>query len=125
MSIRVHLRRVSIPLHEPFRISSGSVNRKDGVIVEIRRNGCAGFGEASPMSGFFYSSETPESSWAELRDRLVPAFVSSEFATARRPAGELATQLEQVSSDPFARAGLGAFLRTAPWESSNSNLDTA
>lgn len=121
MSIRVHLRRVSIPLHEPFRISSGSVDRKDSVIVEIRRNGCAGFGEASPMPGTFYSSETPESSWAELRDRLVPAFVSSEFAAVRKPAAELATQLEQVSSDPFARAGLeGAYWDLACQESGKS-----
>ncbi|MCP5111298.1 MAG: o-succinylbenzoate synthase [bacterium] len=95
MSTRITLRRVSIPLHEPFRISNGSVDSKDSIIVEIQRNGCAGFGEASPMAGSFYSPETPESSWAELKDSLVPAFFSAGMEAA-----------QEASADPFARAGL-------------------
>lgn len=97
MPVQISLKRVSIPLHEPFRISNGSVECKESIIIEIRRNGLSGFGEASPMPGSFYSQETPESSWIELKDRLIPTFVSSGFDTG---------QLEEASSDPFARAGL-------------------
>ena len=35
-------------------------------------DGAVGWGEASPMSGSFYSDDTPEGAWEALRARLVP-----------------------------------------------------
>lgn len=96
------LRRVAIPLHEPFRISSGSVEVKESIIVQLERDGHVGFGEASPMPGTFYSPETPDSSWRELAERLIPFWL--EHSTA--PPEQIAAGIEEVSPDPFARAGL-------------------
>ncbi len=96
------LRRVAIPLHEPFRISSGSVQLKESIVVQLERDGHAGFGEASPMPGTFYSPETPDSSWQELAERLIPFWL--EHSTERPE--RIAAQIAEVSPDPFARAGL-------------------
>ncbi|MCW5982674.1 MAG: o-succinylbenzoate synthase [Bryobacteraceae bacterium] len=96
------LRLAAIPLHEPFRISNGSVAVKESVVVEIRRDGHSGFGEAAPMPGAFYSPETPESSWAELEQRLLPRLLSDGWMAPR----EVAVKLSEASTDAFARAGL-------------------
>ena len=100
---RVALHRVKVPLREPFRISNGSVAEKDSVLVEVTTDrGVVGWGEASPMSGSFYSDDTPESVWRALRETLVPL-------TLR--AGEIDAscffeQLREVPGEPFAKAGL-------------------
>src|SRR6478672_13413564 len=68
----ITLRRVRIPLIEPFRISNGSVAEKDVIVVEVNTgSGITGWGEASPMAGTFYSSDTPEKAWQDL-EMLIP-----------------------------------------------------
>src|SRR5216684_4231207 len=62
----IRLNCVQSPLPEPFRISSGAVAVKDAIVVQYRKDGVTGWGEASPMAGAFYSQETPESTWAAL-----------------------------------------------------------
>lgn len=99
---KVLLHRVSIPLREPFRISNGVVSAKDAVVVEVRGEGLAGYGEASPMTGSFYSPETPESTWRALVEDLVPALLRRGQGTL----DELAAHIEAYGEEPFARAGL-------------------
>src|SRR3982750_2871462 len=61
------LHRVRVPLVEPFRISNGSVAEKDSILIELLTDdGHVGWGEASPMSGSFYSPDTPDSVWENL-----------------------------------------------------------
>ncbi len=99
---RVSLHRVRVPLLEPFRISNGVVVEKDAIVVEVQGERITGWGEASPMPGSFYSTETPESTWQALVDELVPAVVKRGTATLR----EFAEQIEKYPREPFARAGL-------------------
>jgi len=99
-SIRLHW--VQVPLHEPFRISSGAVSLKDAILVELQAEGKVGWGEASPMAGAFYSSETPESTWAFLRDRLIPSFIEKPELDPR----QCAERLAEFPGEPFAKAGL-------------------
>ena len=99
---RIVLDRVRVPLHEPFRISSGVISAKDAVVVEAHGEGLIGYGEASPMAGSFYSPETPESTWCALAEDLVPALL-------RRGAASLPDLVEGIDgygAEPFARAGL-------------------
>ena len=46
---RITMTHVRIPLVEPFRISSGVVAEKDGIVLRVQANGLLGYGEASPM----------------------------------------------------------------------------
>lgn len=54
------------------------------------------------MPGSFYSTETPETTWEFLRQRLLPAFLSQPELDPRR----LSVWLEAFEGEPFAKAGL-------------------
>jgi o-succinylbenzoate synthase len=99
---RVVLRHVKLPLHEPFRISNGSVSEKESIVVELYSGNAVGYGEASPMSGSFYSQETPETTWNALANDLVPDILSR---TIQSPVG-YAELLNDYIREPFARAGM-------------------
>lgn len=80
---------------EPFRISNGVVAEKDAILVELTTDeGVVGWGEASPMSGSFYSADTPDSSWTVLQTEIVPALLSHGKFDPNRV------------NDNFARAGI-------------------
>ena len=99
----VVLHRVRVPFVEPFRISNGVVAEKDAILIELATvQGIVGWGEASPMSGSFYSAATPDSSWTALRERLVPALLS---AGQVNPAA-FYEFLREEPADPFAKAGI-------------------
>lgn len=100
--------RVSIPMIEPFRISSGEVSRKDAVIVRISDGDNFGWGESSAMPGAFYSTETPDSCEQELLQSILPSLVGRSFQTMRA----LELELAKLSSSRFVRVAIEA----AAWE---------
>jgi o-succinylbenzoate synthase len=99
----IALHHVRVPLLEPFRISNGVISEKDAILVEVKTdNDVVGWGEASPMSGGFYSADTPESAWAALNSSLIPSVLN---------AGEIDVphfyeQLRAHPGDAFAKAGI-------------------
>jgi O-succinylbenzoate synthase len=106
---RASLTHVRVPLVEPFRISSGAVAEKDGIVVRLESGGgLAGVGESSPMSGTFYSSDTPESCWLELRDRLIPALLQQPFAAH----ADAVAWINAQAGSNFAKTGI----ETALWD---------
>jgi o-succinylbenzoate synthase len=105
---RITLTHVRVPLVEPFRISNGSVSEKDGIIIGVTSGGLTGYGEASPMSGGFYSDDTPESVWAMLVAELVPALLGMGDVSI----DSANHMLDARSRSPFASAGI----ETALWD---------
>jgi o-succinylbenzoate synthase len=100
---RIALHRVRVPLCEPFRISNGVVAEKDAILVEVETdNGVIGWGEASPMSGAFYSDDTPEGAWAALNEKLIPLALDEKVIDAPR----FFERLREVPGEAFAKAGL-------------------
>src|SRR2546426_8609341 len=103
-ALRLHWIRV--PLHEPFRISSGEVSIRDSILVELEAEGAGGsssqtgWGEASPLPGAFYSSETPEATGGFLVDCLAPRFLGRPGLDPRPGSGRFAG----FSREPFAEA---------------------
>jgi O-succinylbenzoate synthase len=99
----VALHRVRVPLVEPFRISNGVVAEKDAILVEVTTaGGIVGWGEASPMSGSFYSDDTPERAWEVLSQQLVPGL----FEAGELEAPRFFEVLRKAAGEPFAKAGL-------------------
>lgn len=99
----VTLHRVRVGLREPFRISNGEIDAKDAILVEVETaDGVTGWGEASPMSGAFYSADTPDSAWSALRSALVPLALGAGRVD---PTG-FGDMLDEVSGQAFAKAGL-------------------
>jgi o-succinylbenzoate synthase len=106
--IRLHW--VQVPLHEPFKISNGEVSVKDAILLELKgENGNTGWGEASPMGGSFYSSETPDTTWEFLRSKAVPGLLERPLAEP----GRCFEWLSQFPGEPFAKAGVEG----AVWDS--------
>ena len=99
----ITLHHVSIPFCEPFRISNGEVTEKDAVLVEVRTEaGITAWGEASPMSGSFYSDDTPESTWKALATEFIPSLLHEGACNAATYFDRLRT----LPGDSFAKAGL-------------------
>jgi len=97
------LHRVRVPFVEPFRISNGVVDNKESILVEVvSDDGVIGWGECSPMSGSFYSTDTPDSCWQSLTEKLIPRLFEMR---AVRP-HEIYQELRQLTADGFARAGI-------------------
>jgi o-succinylbenzoate synthase len=99
---KVTLTHCRVPLVEPFRISSGAVAEKDGIVVRVETDdGLAGYGESSPMAGSFYSSDTPESCWRDLREGIAAAVIGKTADTAM-----------ELPGSNFAKVGV----ETALWD---------
>jgi o-succinylbenzoate synthase len=105
---RVTLTHARVPLVEPFRISSGAVAEKDGIVVKLETDEGTGYGESSPMSGSFYSSDTPESCWQELREVLVPQMIGRTWNSPL----DAADCVAGLPGSNFARVGI----ETALWD---------
>ena len=99
---------VRVPLVEPFRISSGAVAEKDGILVELHADGLTGYGESSPMAGSFYSADTPESSWKELCEVVAPAIAGAHFDHPE----DWNRALDVLPAGNFTKAGV----ETAFWD---------
>jgi O-succinylbenzoate synthase len=93
---------------EPFRISSGCVVEKDAIILELHSDGLTGYGESSAMAGSFYSSDTPEKSWGELCEVVLPAMVGREFECPQ----DWNLALDGLCAGNFTKAGV----ETAFWD---------
>jgi O-succinylbenzoate synthase len=102
------LYRVSIPMHEPFRISSGEVSNKEAILLRTGDGRESGWGESSAMGGAFYSSETPEGCYEELLHRVLPHLLDRQFASML----VFEQELERLSQNRFVRAAV----ETAAWE---------
>jgi o-succinylbenzoate synthase len=100
--------RVSVPMLEPFRISSGEVAAKDAVVVRLSDGAHWGWGESSAMAGGFYSWETPEFCQQELVDKVLPGLLGKSWPTMLA----LEQQLASITSSRFVRVAI----ETAAWE---------
>ena len=99
----VVLHRVRIPFVEPFRISNGAVAEKEAILIEVTTDeSVAGWGEASPMSGTFYSRDTPESCWQLLNEDLIPRLLELGAFDPR----QLYEELRAWPGAAFAKAGI-------------------
>jgi o-succinylbenzoate synthase len=105
---RITLTHVRVPLVEPFRISSGAVAEKDGIVVAVEAGGITGYGESSPMAGSFYSTDTPESCWRDLCEVVAPAALAEERETIE----DWNCWLDPLACGNFSKTGF----ETALWD---------
>ncbi len=106
MGNSITLLHVDVPMVEPFRISSGNVSSKESIVIRIERDGIEAWGEASPMSGGFYSTETPESCLQFLAEHAVPSLIDD----GRFDPAHIAEWKEKHPGDPFSWTGLDGAL---------------
>lgn len=113
MTLRIvaaRLYEVTLPLREPFAISTGVMEVRRSLLVELEdSDGRRGVGESAPFEAPFYSEETLSSARSCLSEWLLPRVVGQVLATA--PAlDELLSR--GVVGNSMARAGV----ETAWWD---------
>lgn len=81
MRIRsVHLRRLHLPMREPFETSFGVEKDKDVLVVEVyTEQGAVGYGECVASTAPLYSEETVCTAWHMLHDFFVPSLLTESF----------------------------------------------
>lgn len=105
---RIDAFRVSIPMVEPFRISSGEVSCKDAILIRLGHGNTFGWGESSSMPGAFYSQDTPDSCERQLVEDILPRLSGLRFNSM----GELESLLLSWKISPFVRIAVEG----AAWE---------
>ena len=97
----LEIRRVSLPLVEPFRTSFGVELERHAVLVRVLGTGPDGWGECVAMTEPLYSSEYADGAARVLRDHLAPRIVGRRLA-----AEDVSDALGAVRGHPMAKAAI-------------------
>src|SRR5436190_23261325 len=80
---RITLREIRLRLREPFRISSGVVDERRILLLELRdASGITEWSECVAGEQPNYSPETIDTAWLAIREWLAPRALGHRFATA-------------------------------------------
>ena len=98
----VDLRRISIPMISPFRVSFGVEHQRDILLVRVVGGGTEGWGECVAMSRPLYSAEYTDGAEDVLRRHLLPRLFEAGDVAADR----VAEILRPFHGHPMAKAAL-------------------
>src|SRR5215471_3107643 len=114
----VELRRISLPLIAPFRVSFGVEHQRDILLVRVVGGAAEGWGECVAMSRPLYSSEYVDGAEDVIRRHLLPRlFEASDVA-----AHEVAEILRPIQGHPMAKAALEMAVLDAELRSAGVSL---
>ena len=97
------IRELRLPFRTPFHVSTGVLEMRRSLIVEIREGDVTGYGESAPCEEPFYSAETVGTVRTIYEELYLPRLAGREFASIRDFDAELR---RGVRGNHFARAGL-------------------
>jgi len=98
----VDLRRISIPMIAPFRVSFGVEHQRDILLVRVVTGDAEGWGECVAMSRPLYSSEYTDGAEDVIRRHLLPRL----FEAGDVAADQIAEILRPFHGHPMAKAAL-------------------
>jgi O-succinylbenzoate synthase len=98
----VDLRRISIPMVSPFRVSFGVEHQRDILLVRVVGPETEGWGECVAMSRPLYSSEYTDGAEDVIRRHLLPRLFEAGDVTA----DQVAEILRPFHGHPMAKAAL-------------------
>jgi len=98
----VEIRRIRLPLTEPFETSFGSVDSRLIVLVRLEAEGLEGWGEIVAGEQPLYSYETVGTALHVVRDFFAPALLRAPLSGL----DDLGLRLDAFRGHPMARAGL-------------------
>ena len=78
--VEISLFRYKVPLTEPLKLAGGTLDSREGVLIQAQDTGFEGWGEASPLPGF--SPETFQETLDELKRFRQTPDDASDFAGA-------------------------------------------
>src|SRR5215831_16417836 len=98
----VDLRRISIPMIAPFRVSFGVEHHRDILLVRVIAGATEGWGECVAMSRPLYSAEYVDGAEDVIRRHLLPRLFEAGDLAAHQ-VGEI---LRPFHGHPMAKAAL-------------------
>ena len=98
----VELRRISIPMISPFRVSFGVEHQRDILLVHVVGTETEGWGECVAMSRPLYSAEYTDGAEDVMRRHLLPRL----FEAGDVAADQVAEILRPLHGHPMAKAAL-------------------
>lgn len=113
----VELRRLSLPLVEPFRTAQGVETRRDVLVVRALGTSAEGWGECAAGSEPVYSAEYVEGAQDVLRRHLLPRLLG-----CRLGADEVSRLLRPISGHRMAKAALEAAVLDAELRAAGESL---
>ena len=99
---QVRLREIRMRLRAPFETSFGSVQDRRILLLEVCSEAFSGWAECTAMEGPFFNSETIDTAWMMLVQRLIPLVLGVEIAGAR----DLPRLLQPIRGHEMAKAAL-------------------
>jgi O-succinylbenzoate synthase len=114
----VDLRRISIPMIAPFRVSFGVEHHRDILLVRVSGSDCEGWGECVAMSRPLYSSEYTDGAEDVIRRHLLPRLFEAGDVTAT----QVAEILRPFHGHPMAKAALEMAILDAELRSAGVSL---
>lgn len=94
--MNVTLEPFAVDLVEPLSTAAGAIERREGIVVDLRHDGVRGIGEATPLPGWTESMDDCRTALAGAADRL--------------DADEPEAVLDALDATPAARHGLSLAL---------------
>ena len=98
----VELRRISIPMISPFRVSFGVEHQRDILLVHVVGTETEGWGECVAMSRPLYSAEYTDGAEDVMRRHLLPRLFEAGDVTA----DQVAEILRPLHGHPMAKAAI-------------------
>jgi O-succinylbenzoate synthase len=114
----VDLRRISIPMIAPFRVSFGVEHQRDILLVRVSGSDCEGWGECVAMSRPLYSSEYTDGAEDVIRRHLLPRLFEAGDVAGDQ-VGEI---LRPFHGHPMAKAALEMAILDAELRSAGVSL---
>lgn len=99
---RIVLREIRLPLVHFFETSFGRTTERRIVLVELRGEGLAGWGECTAGEHPFFSEETTDTAWHLLEHELAPLLAGRDVAHG----SDCPALFARVRGNPMARAAL-------------------
>jgi O-succinylbenzoate synthase len=96
------LREIRIPLVHFFETSFGRTTERRILLVELRTDGPAGWGECTVGEHPFYNEESTETAWHVIRGYLAPALLGKEIESGR----ECPKRFARVRGNRMAKGGV-------------------
>jgi O-succinylbenzoate synthase len=101
---RITLREITLPLVEPFRTATGSVDARRVILLELTDvDGVTVWSECVAEAVPSYTPETVDGSWQALTDWIIPIVLDKSFA---HPTDVNAALVSWVPDHPMARAAI-------------------
>src|SRR5262249_41411683 len=116
----VDLRRISIPMVAPFRVSFGVEHDRDILLVRVVGRDAEGWGECVAMSRPLYSSEYTDGAGDVIRRHLLPRL----FEAGHVAADQVSEILRPLRGHPMAKAALEMAVLDAELRASGVSLAT-